>query len=367
MNLLRRSDPQSDHTDSWKQGNGLEVSVASISATGQTPSGAVIASGTEIVEAAQTGAAQPTHPEAEQPTAPRFSVIVPTFQTAAWVRECLDSINQQTFQGFELLVIDDGSTDGTEHLIDQYAQDHSRVRTFHVPHNLGPGPARNLGLEHATGEYIIFVDSDDVLPQHAFKSIDERLRETRDPELLIYNFARVDEHGQLKPYEWEKSILRTTRAVFNADQIPDVLYAPLSPCNKAYSRELITKNRIRFPAGHYEDLPWSCMMMLSARTIALHQAVCFHYRVNRQGSITNTPDDRQLEIFPAYERIFAFLADRPDPARWRAKILELSVLGLRHQIHRIPPPLRPEFDRRCADHFSGHPELLAQLRDAIPS
>lgn len=314
-------------------------------------------------------AAQPLHSEDERPAAPRFSVIVPVFQTVAWVRECLDSIIQQSFQNFDVLVIDDGSTDGSGDVIDQYAQKDRRIRTFHHPRNLGLGRARNLGLEHATADYILFVDSDDVVPQHAFKSIDGRLKEARNPELLMYDFARLDHHGQLEPYGFTKKTLRDMRDVFDAAQVPDILYTPWSSWNKAYSRELIARHRFRFPTGHYEDLLWSCMALLLARTIALHHSVCLHFRIDRPGSITNTRDDRQLEIFDRYEKIFAFIQELPDPMRWqaRAKVLEVSLKALQYQKGRIPSSLLPEFDRRCVDHFSGHPQMLAQVRDAIAS
>lgn len=91
---------------------------------------------------------------------PQISVIVPVYNAEKWLRRCVDSILAQTFTDFELLLIDDGSTDGSPAICDEYAVKDSRVRVFHKP-NGGVSSARNLGLDHALGEWICFVDSDD--------------------------------------------------------------------------------------------------------------------------------------------------------------------------------------------------------------
>lgn len=94
---------------------------------------------------------------------PKISVIVPVYNTEKYLRECVDSILAQTFTDFELLLIDDGSTDNSGIICDDYAAKDSRVRVFHKS-NGGVSSARNLGLDNAQGEWIVFVDSDDILP-----------------------------------------------------------------------------------------------------------------------------------------------------------------------------------------------------------
>lgn len=97
---------------------------------------------------------------------PKISVIVPVYNTEKYLRECVDSILAQTFTDFELLLIDDGSSDNSGIICDDYVAGDSRVRVFHKP-NGGVSSARNLGLDNARGEWIVFVDSDDILPEES--------------------------------------------------------------------------------------------------------------------------------------------------------------------------------------------------------
>lgn len=97
----------------------------------------------------------------------KLSVIIPVYNTCAALPRCLDSILGQGFADFELLLVDDGSTDGSGALCDRYAEKDSRVSVFHKPWG-GPGSARNVGLDHATGEWITFIDSDDFVDENYF-------------------------------------------------------------------------------------------------------------------------------------------------------------------------------------------------------
>ncbi len=104
--------------------------------------------------------------EGSNPTPPKVSVIVPVYKVEKYLPECIDSILAQTFTDFELILVDDGSPDNSGKICDDYATRDSRIRVFHKE-NGGVSSARNLGLEHACGEWIIFVDSDDSLPRYS--------------------------------------------------------------------------------------------------------------------------------------------------------------------------------------------------------
>jgi len=100
-------------------------------------------------------------------TIPKYSIIVPAFNAEQYIRPCVDSILNQICIDWELLLIDDGSTDNTPFLIDEYASNDVRVHSFHKP-NGGVSSARNMGLEKANGEYIVFVDADDTISPPPF-------------------------------------------------------------------------------------------------------------------------------------------------------------------------------------------------------
>lgn len=101
---------------------------------------------------------------------PKISVIVPVYNAEKWLRRCVDSILAQTYTDFELLLVDDGSTDGSGAICDEYATLDARIRPFHKP-NGGVSSARNLGLDNARGEWICFVDSDNWMAKNSLESL----------------------------------------------------------------------------------------------------------------------------------------------------------------------------------------------------
>lgn len=122
---------------------------------------------------------------------PTISVIVPVYNTEQYLHRCIDSVLAQTYQDFELLLIDDGSKDSSGAICDEYAVGDSRVKVFHKE-NGGVSSARNVGLDHARGEWITFVDSDDYIEENFLKSFEGNL----DADLVVGNMV-ICEDGKL--------------------------------------------------------------------------------------------------------------------------------------------------------------------------
>lgn len=120
-----------------------------------------------------------------------ISIIVPVYNTEKYLHRCIDSVLAQTYKDFELLLIDDGSTDSSGAICDEYAEKDGRVRVFHKK-NGGVSSARNLGLDNAQGEWITFVDSDDYIEENFLKSFDGNL----DADLLIGNSVNVQSNDR---------------------------------------------------------------------------------------------------------------------------------------------------------------------------
>ena len=132
---------------------------------------------------------------------PKVSIIVPVYNTKDYLHRCVDSILAQTFTDFELLLIDDGSTDSSGIICDNYSQIDSRVRVFHKK-NGGVSSARNIGLDNANGEWITFVDSDDWVAAAYI----EKLYEKTDHVDLLMSYAKCyNQQGEIK----QKKIPRT--------------------------------------------------------------------------------------------------------------------------------------------------------------
>ena len=125
---------------------------------------------------------------------PRLSIIIPIYNTAAWIPACIESIINQSFSDFEILLIDDGSTDGSGVICDMYTKTDSRIRVFHKK-NGGVSSARNYGLDKATGEWIYFVDSDDELLPDCLRIMTGYIRD--DIDIVLAGYEKYDEQGNL--------------------------------------------------------------------------------------------------------------------------------------------------------------------------
>ena len=124
-----------------------------------------------------------------------LSIIIPVYNGEKYLNSCISSILQQSFTDFELLLVDDGSTDVSGEICDGYAAGDSRVRVFHVE-NGGPSRARNLGLREAMGQYVAFVDADDELYPDSLESMAQCVTDAF-PELIMAEANTVDAEGNI--------------------------------------------------------------------------------------------------------------------------------------------------------------------------
>lgn len=126
---------------------------------------------------------------------PKISVIVPVYKAEKYLRRCVDSILNQTFTDFELILVDDGSPDGSGAICDEYARKDKRIRVFHKE-NGGVSSARNLGLDNVNGEYVTFVDADDWIDADNM-SICMSVMIENNLDMLQYSFKRIDDNGHI--------------------------------------------------------------------------------------------------------------------------------------------------------------------------
>ena len=178
----------------------------------------------------------------------KYSIIIPVYNAEGTLRRCLDSLVKQTFSDYELLLINDGSTDGSDAICREYAGTYSCVRYF-AKENGGVSSARNLGLEQAEGEYILFADSDDYVSEDYFAAIDQALTQSR-PDLLLYEDAE------------------TGVAERAASAVRQYLFSSL--WSKAFKRQIIERGNIRFAddLAIGEDLAFIFSYAMHIRSIA---------------------------------------------------------------------------------------------------
>ncbi|MGW7254806.1 bifunctional glycosyltransferase/CDP-glycerol:glycerophosphate glycerophosphotransferase [Streptomyces sp. NPDC054834] len=288
---------------------------------------------------------------------PRFSVIVPCFKVQGFLRECLDSVLDQSFRDLELIAVDDRSPDGCGAILDEYAARDPRVKVLHLPENVGLGRARNAGLPHATGDFLFFLDSDDTLTPGALSAIADRLAESGDPDVLVFDYARTYWWGGTRRNVLAHLLTEAGPGTFTAAEYPQILDLLMVVWNKVYRRDFVEENGFEFPPGYYEDTPWTFPVMLSAARIAALDRICLNYRQRRQGNILSTTSRKHFDIHDQYERVFAFVGSRPGLAAWRPYLhrkMGEHCLDILAKPDRLPPSDKAEFFRRTARMFAGH-------------
>lgn len=285
---------------------------------------------------------------------PRFSVIVPVYQVQDYLTECLDSVLGQSRADFELIAVDDRSPDDCGTLLDRAAARDARIRVIHLPENVGLGRARNAGLAVATGEYVVFLDSDDTLTPGLLQAVDDRLKTTGDPDILVYDYARTYGDGRVVRSSSAPVFTRPGPEVFDLDVRPDLLDLLMVVWNKAYRRGFITEQSLTFPAGYYEDTPWTFPALLAAERITLLDQVGVHYRQRQEGgNILATASRKHFDVFDQYDLVFAFLDRHPELDRWRDTVYGRMTHHLTTVVSkpgRVPSGDRRAYFRRAAEH-----------------
>ncbi|MFF8971633.1 CDP-glycerol glycerophosphotransferase family protein [Streptomyces sp. NPDC014995] len=301
---------------------------------------------------------------------PRFSVIIPAYKVQAYLHECLESVLSQSYADLEVIAVDDRSPDACGEIIDEFAVCDPRVRPLHLPENVGLGRARNAGLAQATGDYVLFLDSDDTLTPDALDAIADRLKETGEPDVLVYDYATTFWTGEAERNRFAAQLTEQGPAPFRLEDRPGLLRVLMVAWNKAYRRDFVARVGLTFPPGYYEDTPWTYPALMTAESIATLDRVCVHYRQRRRGSILSTTSRRHFDVFDQYDRVFAFIDERPELARWRPVLFRRMVDHLTTVFTRpgrLPRGSRAEFLRRARVHYRRYraPGAPVPLRSRV--
>ena len=234
---------------------------------------------------------------------PELSVIVPIYRAEKYLRKCVDSILNQPYTDFELLLIDDGSPDQCGAICDAYAGQDKRIKVIHK-RNGGVSDARNTGLDHAEGKYISFIDPDDWIAPDMFQSA-IAFCENEKTDIVCFEVCEMKNGRQRKQvkYRFANDQVLTVR-----DALEKILTDVIdnSPCNKVYKKEVW--NNVRFPAGRrFEDVATIYRTFYNADRIGYIKKY-FYYYVKHEGSAIALSFDaqRRYECFLGYKERYDF-------------------------------------------------------------
>lgn len=237
---------------------------------------------------------------------PLISVVVPVYNVEKYLAECLDSILAQTYQNLEIIVVNDGSTDGSPKIVQKYSAKHKSIVVVNKK-NGGLSSARNAGIEKATGGYLCFVDSDDMIAPDFI----EKLAAAMNPEEGILlstcrytrrssDLGKVEDSGT-KVVDAKEYLVKTYY------QNNAALYS-VTVATKMFAKQLFEK--VRFPVGAlYEDFAIIDQLVLQSKSVALVDKALYYYR-RSEGSITTTKiDERHLDMIKHCDKLLTKYAD----------------------------------------------------------
>jgi glycosyltransferase involved in cell wall biosynthesis len=245
-----------------------------------------------------------------------ISVIIPVYNVEKYLRECLDSIVNQSLKNIEIICVNDGSTDNSLEILNEYAQKDDRFVILSQA-NQGQGVARNKGIDVAQGEYIMFVDPDDWIATGMLELIYNEFKRS-NVDVIQFDYTTISEttgKGKISNFEHIANkyfgLKVKDGTIFNIHDFKKVFFAklPMIIWNKAYSKDFITKNNIKFPPNkHAEDHLFSIKTYFLAKSVLYIKSNLYFYR-DRLGSSVNILSDTNFCIFDNLDLTKQFLVE----------------------------------------------------------
>lgn len=260
-----------------------------------------------------------------------ISVIMPVFNGEVYLRETIESVCRQTFSDWELWMVDDGSTDNTCHIMEEYADRDGRIHYINQE-NQGVGPARNAGLEKAQGEWIWFLDGDDLLAENAMTQMYETILQT-GADLVIGNFQYYFEGtGKLSG---PKQPLNGLQILRNEERIPCIHLHPILQ-NKIWNKMKIQQNGICFQAfRNIEDFDFYLQYLFYSESVAITDQVVCYYRIHDK-SVSHTYSDSILDTIHSFEHMKKFCREKEEAEPFLKELVFDEIFHYNMVFRRLP-------------------------------
>ncbi|MBR1601006.1 MAG: glycosyltransferase, partial [Alphaproteobacteria bacterium] len=245
---------------------------------------------------------------------PKVSVIIPVYNVEPYLRECLDSVINQTLKEIEIICVDDGSTDNSLEILKEYAAKDKRI-TVITQKNLYAGVARNAGLAVAKGEYLSFLDSDDFFELTLFEETYD-IAKKEQSQIVFYQYTNYDNDLQQcdgNPRGINKRITNENYTSVNTYSMKDNLFTLCNPMpwNKLVSHKLVVEENLHYQTlKASNDVCFSLNVIACAEKITLYYKSLVYYRHNRRDSLKNTRDNAPLNFYEAYKGIYNTLSSK---------------------------------------------------------
>jgi len=228
-----------------------------------------------------------------------FSIVVPVYNIEKYIEECICSLLDQQGITFEIILIDDGSTDRSRMICSRYAEEYPCIQAFKQKHR-GASAARNAGVRHAAGSYILFADGDDTIKKNVLQEIQKEIVKEDYPDLIfleckkIYYNSRDHMIREIPMKDGVTPAVRGLKRKQLLSYIAGLAKYPASPCTKAIKREMFLKHDLMFQEGLLcEDLEWAVRLFLAVQSAGYCPLDYYFYRQNRIGSCSSARSEKK--------------------------------------------------------------------------
>ena len=288
---------------------------------------------------------------------PLLTIAVAVYNTGKYLNECMDSVVNQTYRNLEIICVNDCSTDNSLEILEEYAVKDKRIKIITNEKNLGLGIVRNIGMDAAHGEYILFIDSDDWLDLTACEKLISKAKES-DSDVVFYSAYRVDGDNKKKMQNFCDLLyplgLEDRKTLIGKNL--------LSTWSKLLKLEFLKKKGIRFPNFYFEEeIKPHWMVCLLAEKIAFELEHLYYYR-KREGQLTQCTDRRRISIVDVYNDIEVYLRDEKIYSFYRKEFLERKYRHYLNAFLKLEIQFRKEFLRKIKIPFPDKFFLLTQYR-----
>ena len=229
----------------------------------------------------------------------KVSVIIPVYNVEKYITKCLDSLVNQTLSDIEIIVVNDGTPDNSQIIIDEYVKNYPDKVISIVKENGGQGSARNIGLEKATGEYIGYVDSDDYVELNMYEELYDKAKEN-DSDIVICgnNIVYENNYNKIAEINYDNKY----------NDFENAFFGKMAVWNKLYKKKMLINNNIKFKEKvWYEDFAFTLKTLVNAKNIDFLDKTLYNYLWREGSTMNNNNVKRNLEILDAFDDIRNYL------------------------------------------------------------
>ncbi len=243
------------------------------------------------------------------------TIVVPIYKVEQYLARCLDSIVEQIHRPLEVILVNDGSPDGCQAIIDDYVRRYPDIFVSYYQENAGQGSARNLGIAKATGNWLAFIDSDDYVEPEFISGMLKIARENSS-DIVVSNFYLETKGGKKYPFPlmtMSKSLSgeKAAKESLNLLSVPNFIW------NKLYKIDIFRDNEITFPLLRYEDVAVTTKLMVSAKNVSVTQKPYYHYCRRETSTVATFGVTHVREYLEVVGLVGRFLAHQGLIKKWR--------------------------------------------------